>query len=201
MKVDMMKKKNKGFVFIETIITVVVLSTSLLYLYSSYSNIITREETRLYYDDPAYIYRTNYVRKFLEQYTNLEDIKGYAFKNSYIITIGTGFDNMFTTEQIANNMSSSMENMVNNFNVNQMLIVDANMLDECLGDSSDANKCKVSTNNLSYSLNNYLKTLNEIDYSYYLVVEYSEHLKDGKVTKCIPGTDKSCNLYYVSLGI
>ena len=48
-----MKKKNRGFIIIETIITVVVLSTSLLYLYSSYSSIINREETRLYYDDVA----------------------------------------------------------------------------------------------------------------------------------------------------
>lgn len=201
MKVDNMKKKNKGFVFIETIITVVVLSTSLLYLYSSYSNIITREETRLYYDDPAYIYRTNYVRKFLEQYTNLEEIKSYAFNNSYVITIGTGFDNMFTSEQIANNMASSMENMINNFRINQMLIVDSYMLDECLGTNDDSTKCKVSTSNLSYNLNNYIKTLNELDYNYYLIVEYSEHLSNGKVSKCVPGTDRGCDLYYVSLGI
>lgn len=201
MKVDNMKKKNKGFVFIETIITVVVLSTSLLYLYSSYSNIITREETRLYYDDPAYIYRTNYVRKFLEQYTNLEEIKSYAFNNSYVITIGTGFDNMFTSEQIANNMASSMENMINNFRINQMLIVDSYMLDECLGTNDDSTKCKVSTSNLSYNMNNYIKTLNELDYNYYLIVEYSEHLSNGKVSKCVPGTDRGCDLYYVSLGI
>lgn len=201
MKVDMMKKKNRGFVFIETIITVVVLSTSLLYLYSSYSNIITREETRLYYDDPAYIYRTNYVRKFLEEYTNLEEIKNYAFNNSYIVTIGTGFDNMFTQEQLASNMTSSMENMVGNFNINQMLLVDAYYLSDCVGDSSDTTKCQVSTNNLSYSLNNYIRTLNETDYNYYLVVEYAEHQQDGKTTKCIPGTDTGCDIYYVSLGI
>ena len=47
---------KKGFAFIETIITIVILSSALLYLYSSYSAIISEEETRLHYDDVAYIY-------------------------------------------------------------------------------------------------------------------------------------------------
>ena len=50
-------------------------------------------------------------------------------------------------------------------------------------------------------MNNYIKTLNELDYNYYLIVEYSEHLSNGKVSKCVPGTDRGCDLYYVSLGI
>lgn len=196
-----MKKKNRGFVFIETIITVVVLSTSLLYLYSSYSSIISREETRLYYDDPAYIYRTNYVRRFLESYTDIERIKSYAFDNSYVITIGPSFDSMFTDAQLTDNMGSSMENMFNNFNINQMLLVDSNFLNDCDGSDDDSSKCQTSMNNLSYSINSYLRALNEIEYSYYLVVEYSEYNEDGKVTKCIPGSDDGCDMYYVSLGI
>ena len=55
---------KKGFVIIETIVTVVVLTTSLLYLYNSYSTIINREEARLNYDDLSYVYRTNYIRNF-----------------------------------------------------------------------------------------------------------------------------------------
>lgn len=196
-----MKKKNRGFVFIETIITVVVLSTSLLYLYSSYSNIINREETRLYYDDPAYIYRTNYVRKFIEEYTDIAGIKTFAFADSYLVTVGSGFDGMFTSEQIANNMMLSMETMINNFHINRMVIIDSDMFDDCWGTSSDTDKCKVSMSNLSYNMQNYLRTLNEMDYSYYLVVEYSEYIDDGQVKRCIPGMNVGCSLYYVSLGI
>ena len=40
--------KNKGFVIIETIVTVVILTTSLLYLYNSYSTIINREDPKQY---------------------------------------------------------------------------------------------------------------------------------------------------------
>ncbi len=193
-------KNKRGFVFIETIITVVVLSTSLLYLYSSYSNIIHNEEARLYYDDPAYIYRTNYVRKFLESYTNIEEIKTYALTNSYIVTIGPLFDNMFNEIMSLNNMQASMENMFNNFNINQMLLVDSAMLNECSVNSEDE-KCVSSTSNLSYNMNNYLRTLNSTDYEYYLVVEYSEYLSDGLIRKCIPGENEGCTMYYVSLGL
>ena len=68
-------KNKRGFVFVETIITVVVLTTSLLYLYNSYSSIINSEEERLYYDNPAYIYKTNYIRDFLESNSNIDSIK------------------------------------------------------------------------------------------------------------------------------
>lgn len=195
-----MKKNSRGFVLIETIITVVVLSTSLLYLYSSYSNIIDREETRLYYDDIAYIYRTNYVKRFLNNYSNINNITDY-FKDTYILTIGPSFDNMFTEEQLANNMLSSMENMFNSFNINQIVLLDANMLNDCNGSDSDSVKCNSSTKSLSYSLNNYINSLNSTEYNYYLVVEYAETLKDTKITKCIPGNNNSCNLYYVALGL
>lgn len=195
-----MKKKNRGFIIIETIITVVVLSTSLLYLYSSYSSIINREETRLYYDDVAYIYRTNYVRKFLEGYTNVEAIKDYGFEDSYVITIGPSFDSMFTSDQIASNMKGSMENLFNTFNINQILLIDSDMLNNCYNNSDDP-KCEPSTSNLSYAINSYLQTLNNTTYNYYIVVEYSEQTVGGELKKCIPGTDEGCTLYYVSLGI
>ena len=73
-----MKKKN-GFAFIETIVTIVILSAALIYLYSSYSAIITEEERRVYYDDTAFIYYTNYVRKFLEEYADLNTIENGVF--------------------------------------------------------------------------------------------------------------------------
>ena len=90
---------KKGFAFIETIITIVILSSALLYLYSSYSAIISEEETRLHYDDVAYIYYTNNVRKFLEEYSNIEDVKKNAFNNRYIEVIGTGYDGLFDSDE------------------------------------------------------------------------------------------------------
>jgi len=58
---------NKGFVFIETIITVVVLTSTLVALYAAYSNVIITEKSRLYHDDIAYVYKTEHIRDILAE--------------------------------------------------------------------------------------------------------------------------------------
>ena len=57
---------KKGFVFIETIIVVIVLTSSLLLLYTSFNKILQSEKTRVNYDDINYIYRTYYVQTLLD---------------------------------------------------------------------------------------------------------------------------------------
>lgn len=63
-----MKKNNKGFVFVETIIVIAFLVTSLIIVYKSFNNLLTNEKKRLYYDDPLYLYRTYYILDFLESH-------------------------------------------------------------------------------------------------------------------------------------
>lgn len=63
-----MKKNNKGFVFVETIIVIAFLATSLIIIYKSFNNLLTNEKKRLYYDDPLYLYRTYYMLDFLESH-------------------------------------------------------------------------------------------------------------------------------------
>ena len=57
-------RNKKGFVFVETIIVIAVLITSLLYLYSTYIALSNNEKARLLYDDVSYLYRTYYVKKY-----------------------------------------------------------------------------------------------------------------------------------------
>lgn len=193
--------KNKGFVFIETIVTVLVLSTSLLYLYNSYNNIIDKEETRVYYDDVAYIYKTNYIKRFLEENANIEYVKSEAFKKSYVTSIGNAFDNFFNEAQLAENMNNSLENILNNFKVNQMFLVKRNYIDECDG-SETSDECYFNATDNAYNLTNYIKSINDTKHDYYLVVEYSEKVdSDGKITKCTPRVDTNCRNYFVSLGL
>lgn len=193
--------KNKGFVFIETIVTVLVLSTSLLYLYNSYNNIIDKEETRVYYDDVAYIYKTNYIKRFLEENANIEYVKSEAFKESYVTSIGNAFDNFFNEAQLEENMNNSLENILNNFRVNQMFLVKRNYIDECDG-SETSDECYFNATDNAYNLTNYIKSINDTKHDYYLVVEYSEKVDDtGKITKCTPRVDTNCRNYFVSLGL
>ena len=192
-----MKKKN-GFAFIETIITIVILSAALLYLYSSYSAIITEEERRVYYDDTAFIYYTNYVRKFLEEYADLNTIKNNAFNETYITTIGAEYEGLFKSDK---NMKESLEKIVQSFKINQIILVDSKMFDECFSNAQD--KCDRSLENLGYNLKTYINTINDTSYDYYLVVEYASNIDEDtkKLDKCTPGIDKKCNSYYSSLGI
>ena len=56
---------KKGFVFVETIIVVTVLASSLLVVYGTFTTILSSEKRRVMFDDPAYIYRTYYLENFL----------------------------------------------------------------------------------------------------------------------------------------
>ncbi len=191
--------KKNGFVFIETIIVVVFLSASLLLLYNSYSSSILKEKDRLYYDDIAYIYRTNFLRKYLETNSNIEYVKKFAFTTSYVITVGTGFETMFTPEQKALNKHLSLEHIINNFHIHQMILLKSDYITKCWESTA---MCESSKTSISYNMASYLKTLNEANYEYYLVIEYTEKLNDdGRFIKCTPGVDTQCRTYYVSLGI
>ena len=61
--------KKNGFVFVETIVAIVVLTSSLLLLYSSFSKILQSEKTRVYYDDISYIYRSWYIKSKINELT------------------------------------------------------------------------------------------------------------------------------------
>ena len=188
---------KKGFVFIETIITVVILSTSLIYLYGSYSSIINNEEARAYYDDPAYIYKTSYIRDFLLDNSDIELVKSTAYDDFYSVNISPNYSGLFD----ANN-KDDFAYIWSYFNVYQMLIISKDLI-ECDGTANDTKICKDTYDNLSYNMRNYIKSLNDVSKDYYLIVEYSEKIDDanGKIKSCILGTDTYCHSYYASLGI
>lgn len=194
---------KNGFVFIETIITVVILCASLIYLYSSYNSMINNEETRVYYDDVAYIYRTSYFRDYLLNNSNIEIVKSIALANSYATNIGPMYSGLFDDEE----SRADFENLWTNFNVYQMLLVSSDLISECDGRESSG-ICYDAYNNMSYNLRNYVISLNDTSQDYYLIVEYSEKINDditnsnvGKITSCTQGTDIRCHSYYASLAI
>ena len=65
--------KNKGFVFVETIVVIVVLSLGLVMVYQSFSNVLSNNKRRASYNDIAYIYRTYYIEDFISSL----NIEGY----------------------------------------------------------------------------------------------------------------------------
>lgn len=88
--------KNKGFVLMETIVVIVVISIALLTIFSSYSKILSKVKAENKYDTSEYIYLTKYIKNYLkktgcslvandiydETNTNFITIKEHYFNNS-----------------------------------------------------------------------------------------------------------------------
>lgn len=60
--------KKNGFVFIETIVVISVLSITLLLLFSSYSYILRKSRERDTFDNIDLIYKTFYVKDIIDKY-------------------------------------------------------------------------------------------------------------------------------------
>lgn len=200
-------KNKKGFAFIETIIIVVVLCSALLLLYSTYSAIVSDEKTRIYYDDPAFIYYTNHVKNFLEEYANLDNVKSRYFNNTYIVTIGTGFDELFYNTSYEASGPSSLEAIVKNFKINQIVLIKSKMYDKCF--NGNETYCKESLERLSsYNMKKYVNSISDTSTNYILAIEYSFKLSDEsdangdrKIVSCTPLLDRKCKSFYASVGL
>lgn len=64
--------KKRGFVFVETIVVIVILTVGLVAIYSSFSSVLTNDKRRATYNDVTYIYRTYYIEDYITS-LNIED--------------------------------------------------------------------------------------------------------------------------------
>ena len=97
-----MKKKN-GFVFVETMITVVILSAALLVIYSLFNNILIKEKRRSYFDDPIYIYRANYLTLIFENIIN--NVSTYKSDANDYVTFTDLLISGYTTDPNTGNLT------------------------------------------------------------------------------------------------
>lgn len=189
-------KRKKGFIFIETLVVVAVLTVSLLMTYSTYNSAVIKENTRIRYNDSAYMYRTFYLSQF--------------FRNFRLDIVAANLNN---------NVSKGPINILSGFNCqNQSLLVNElenQAMCEQLFDSLNINNIYLTYNDLGFLQNcndsegvcevlvqvredaaNYLKTIGGNGKTgYRILVEYAEK-KDG--TKC---TDDNCVYYYTTLSL
>ena len=150
---------NKGFLFIETIIVTVVLTTTLIFLYSNFNKNLNNEKKRLYYDDIAYVYKTIHIREALLKSID-EDVFNKAIYDDNIL-----------------NGNSLKNNFVYLFNSESKFCVNYNEDNNC--NSSDDYKSIFNDNTL-------IKNLNEL-YNYKMLI-YLETSDISDIKKCINGT-------------
>ena len=154
-------KNNKGFIFLETIIVTVVLTTTLIFLYSNFSKNINDEKRRLYYDDIAYVYKKIFIR------------------NAVKSTINNAVFEEAINDDKADNQNSLKNNFVFLFNS------ESKFCTEYFIDTTDGNKIKCEAKNYRslYFDNKYISDLNNI-YKFKTLV-YLKNDDISKIKKCI----------------
>ena len=150
---------KKGFVFMETIITIVILSSSLLLIYSSFKNLLVKQKSRIYYDDVVYTYRTYYIEKVLNNYNIYEDLENIDYLK---------FD-------LNNYNDDFIKNLLYDFEVNDIIFLKKdklNNLKECFKNK----EC----NDINPELRKYISTISfDFDCSNILIIEYKICNKDN----------------------
>ena len=167
------KKNIKGFILVETMVVIAFLATTLLTVYSSFTTVLDNAKTRIFYDDPIYLYRTYYFLSYLEK-NNLTDFIDAKFANTSgtdnrsLAIVEFGCSALSVTEEsggasengFCESLKSSMDInhvFIMNYDVNEVIKCDeqsGNLEDKTL--YCQRNK---ALQNLSISAVNYLYTL------------------------------------------
>ncbi len=140
---------KKGFVFIETIIVIVLLSVGIASMYSLMSNITTDIKTRKYFDNISDLYKTNIIRNN----TN-KNLTGSTYLE-------------ITKDNCTSYMSSNCNSLLTDLEVERVVINFTN-LDNIIN----------SDTTLPNSLNEYLKTINSYKTNKYIIVNYKYNNKN-----------------------
>lgn len=140
---------KKGFVFIETIIVIVLLSVGIANMYSLMSNITTDIKTRKYFDNISDLYKTNIIRNN----TN-KNLTGSTYLE-------------ITKDNCTSYMSSNCNSLLTDLEVERVVINFTN-LDNIIN----------SDTTLPNSLNEYLKTINSYKTNKYIIVNYKYNNKN-----------------------
>lgn len=190
-----MKKRN-GFVFVETMVTVVILSTALLVIYSLFNNILIKEHRKAYFDDPLYVYRTNYLTLIFEEIikdaSTTENNPGNYINFSELLT---AYENgnrvtsklrVFTcNNDIFNKNLAAKANCQQFFINNQIYRIyistyDLSYIDECAMNNGVGAQCNYY-NGLNKQAKLYFKQLPYVrnGNGYYIIFEFYDNGKDG----------------------
>ncbi len=79
-------RKENGFVFMETIVVISVLSLTLLMLFGSYAYILRRSQERNTFDTTELIYKTYYTKKIIDSFKPTSDSTGRSGVKYYMDT-------------------------------------------------------------------------------------------------------------------
>jgi len=136
---------KKGFIFIETLVVLTVLSLSIVGLYGMYIKVSTDIKEKKYYDNIDDLYKTDIIRKI----TNKDSLP-----NEEIIKINSSNCTSF--------MNLNCTSILNTLEVEEVIILNAN-IDSLINNENT---------NIKNSLKEYLKTINKDEITRYIILNY-----------------------------
>ena len=162
---------KKGFIFVETMVCIAFLSSVLLTIYASFTNVLDTAKTRLLYDDPIYLYRTYFILNFLEEnglneYIN-EKFSAQSNNTAYISefgcsSVGVGLNDTISEKAFCEKLLQNGQWQVNHvfimpYNVNRVVNC-VNNEDIKNGEAANCRR-NFALKNLSVQAVNYLYSL------------------------------------------
>ena len=194
-------KDKRGFVFVETIIVIATVLAGLLAIYVSYTNMVRNERRRVRYDDPAFIYKTHTIGRFLlSMYDNdgnailsnkikehkavlqlsytkaSEDGKNpiEEISNYYFNILPNDID-FFSSNYVGNNASRRgfYHSLTNNLNIQNVIVIRKKEVDLIYTNKDNSIIKNLIPNNLLYYILS-LNTSDDDDEQMYLIVEFAE---------------------------
>jgi len=140
---------KRGFVLLETLIVISLVSIALVSLYGTFNSVITNNKKNVLYDDVANIYKVYYLKEYLDFNSLLDnqDIKIVSCSN---------FKN------------SSCNSLVNEFKINKIYITkyDLKSYNKDLYSSSFNNYLSILSNKDNYKYRLVVEFLNDDTYAY-----------------------------------
>ena len=191
-------KNRKGFMFVETIMVMTILTTSLLTIYITFSRVLLNEKRRAMFDDTSYLYRTYLIEDYLVSLNISKYIKTYLVDANqkivrfnpldsilYTLTVNNQEDPIEKNKEVFSSKTLSRSTSQNDLNVVNMYITyyNVNDLKQCIN-KKGRNDCKNTTTmeNLNNIQNTnaylYIRTLSGTDDGYRLIVEYQDTYTD-----------------------
>ena len=169
---------KKGFVFLETLAVIVVLSASVVGMFKVYTVVSSNIDSRIYYDNISDLYEVDILREELD----LNKIE----KDSDIFRI--------TKDSCANYMSDKCAYYMSQFNVQNIFINNVNT--NTLLNSTDVNVVN--------SLKQYLKTISDDENKRFIIVNFKRENKNYYASLrlgYIDVNDLNTELYDVNLNV
>lgn len=151
---------KKGFVLMETIVVIVVVSVALLTIFSSYNKILSKLRTENKYDTSEYIYITKYIKDYLQGKVSVTDI----------CSISNEKCEEFTSHELSQKLDNEQKKL---YNIEKIyLLTSLNEFDK------EMTNGKKNSSLFDAYIIDYIKKLDVRDKDKLLIVEYKRAVKD-----------------------